>query len=538
MKNKNRLIFTLLAILLTSIGWARTELTVGNGAEPVSLDPHMLRGTSEAQIMKDLFEGLVVYDNGEIKPGSASSWKILDSGLRYRFEIKEGLKWSDGSPLTAKDYVYSFRRAVDPATASAYAWYFRTATIKNADSILSGKQSPEQLGVTAVDDRTLEVQLEKPVSYFLKLLDFPVFLPVPEQAVEKYGKHWSKPGKMISNGAYQLTDWKLNERVILKRNEHYHNDGNTQIDQVTYLPISDQNAEMNRYLAGEIDITLGIPLTHYEKLKTERPSELLDAPRLALNMLMFNVRHAPMQDANLRKALSYSIDRSKLTLLDPSLHTMPLYGLTPPIVLGGRYEMPLYGEWSQEKREEEARRLYQEAGYTEGNPLRITLLSGNKLNNDKRATVLAYMWEQVLGVQVTTEKKDWGTYIDRVLSGDFQAVMVPWLGAYNDQSAFMELMVSNFQSNMAGYQNPEYDELVSKARVARTLVQRQALYKQASQLLNEDMPVAPLHTVGALRLISPSVKNFPEQSLSGFFFSRQLELKRPEKADKKTNQDL
>ena len=533
MNNKKCLVFIFLAFLLVNIGWAGTELTVGNGAEPVSLDPHLLRGTSEAQIMKELFEGLVVYEQGVVRPGSASSWKILDSGLRYRFDLRDGLKWSDGSPLTAEDYVYSFRRAIDPATASAYSWYFSTATIKNADSILAGKQSPEQLGVAAIDAKTLEIQLEKPVSYFLKLIDFPIFLPVPRQAVEKHGKHWAKPGKMISNGAYQLTDWKLNERVVIKRNQYYYNDSETRIDQVAYLPISDQNAEMNRYLAGEIDITLGIPQTYYEKLKKERPDELLDTPRLALNMLMFNVRNFPVQDAAIRKALSYSIDRSKLTLLDPSGHTMPLYGLTPPIVSGGCYELPLYGGWSQDKREEEAKKLYQKAGYTAGNPLRITLLSGSKLNNDKRASVLAYMWNQVLGVQVTIEKNEWGTYVDRVLSGDFQVVIAPWLGAYNDQSAFMELMVSNFQSNMAGYNNPGYDDLVSQARVARTLVQRQALYKQASQLLHKDMPVAPLHTVGALRLVSSRVKNFPRQSLSGFFFSRQLELKQSEKTGEK-----
>ena len=529
MNNKKWLGFILLSFMLCTIGWASSELTVGNGAEPVSLDPHQLRGTSEAQIMKDLFEGLVISDGGTIKPGSAARWKILDNGLRYRFELKKDLKWSDGSPLNAEDYVYSFRRAINPATASAYAWYFRTATIKNADAILSGKQAPEQLGVIAVDEQTLEIQLEKPVSYFLKLMDFPVFLPVPRQAVEKYGKHWAKPGKMVSNGAYHLKEWKLSERVVLRRNTQYHDNKNTHIDQVNYLSVTDQNAEMNRYLAGEIDITLGIPLTHYSKLKAERSAELVDDSRLAINMVIFNARHHPTQDPILRRALSYSIDRSKLMDLEPSSHSMPLYGLMPPKVSGGRYELPLYGEWSQQKREEEAKTLYKQAGYSETKPLRITLLSNNKANNDKRAAVLAYMWEQVLGVQVTIEKKELSTYIEQVISGDFQAVISPWLGAYDDPSAFMELMVSDYQSNMAGYQNRRYDQLVNQARVARTVVQRQALYKQASLLLDEDMPVAPLYTVGALRLVSPQVVNFPRQSLSNFFFSRQLELNRPDK---------
>ncbi len=498
-------------------------LTVGNGAEPVSIDPHLFRGTAEAQILKDMFEGLVVLEDAEIRPANASHWQISNDGLTYVFYLRPDLKWSDGSRLTATDYVYSFRRAINPDTGTNYAWYFRTATIGNAADILEGNQPVENLAVKAINDYQLEIRLEKPITYFLELLDFPVFLPVPESAIEQYGQNWVKANHFKSNGAYKLKEWLINDKLELIRNTHYYRNQATHIDRVIYLPTGDQNAELNRYLTGGIDITLGIPISHYEKLAKERPEELIDTPRLSLNMLMFNCTNSPTSHASLRKALSYSIDRSKLVLLDPSKNTVPLYLMMPPISKGALRELPDYASWTQIERENEARRLYGQAGYNKDNPLQLRLMTNNRLSNSQRATVLAQMWEKVLGVRVTIDKYEWITYVDKLFKKDFQIVMSPWLGAYDDPSAFMELMVSDFQSNAAGFNNPRYDELVKRARITKGQ-DRVALYQSAQNILLDQMPVAPLHTIGSLKLVKRRVLNYPTENPSGFFLTRKLDV--------------
>ena len=510
---------------ITAFG-ADKQLTIGNGAEPISLDPHLFKGTTEAQILKDLFEGLVVYEQGKIKPGNAH-WEVLDNGLRYRFHLKPDLQWSDGSALGAEDYVYSFRRAIDPQTGSDYSWYFRTATIKNSAEILEKSRPPESLGVTAIDKQTLDIELEKPVSYFLSLIDFPIFLPVPKQAIHKYGAEWTQAQKMISNGAYKLSRWNPGERVVINKSPYYHNQENIHIEQVTYLPVSDTNEEISLYLNNKIDISLGVPFARYNELKEKRPNELIDSPRLQINLLIFNVRTSSSHQVNIRKALAYSIDRDKLVKIDPSHHAEPTFLLTPAMVTGSRFNLPKYARWSQKQREKEALRLYHEAGFNEGNPLKIKLLSVNRRSTEQWVSVLSEHWKKVLGIEVEVELLDWSLYINRVFSGQFDVVLCPWLGAYDDTSAFMELMVSGFQSNFSGFNNDRYNQLVPQARVAGSMAERQLLYQQADDILQQEMPVIPLHTTGGLRMVSTKIKGFPKTETSRFFYSRQLDLVQP-----------
>ena len=238
---------------------ATQELVKGNGAEVATLDPHKSEGVPEANVLRDLFEGLVVSGaNGEILPGSAESWETTDNKT-YTFHMRKGAKWSNGDPVTAHDFEYAFKRAVNPETASPYAWYFEKATIKNAKGIIAGNQPIEELGVKAIDDNTLKIELDQPLPYFVSMLFHTSTHPVHKASVEKHGDKWTRAGNMVGNGAYQLDTWTVNEQIVLTRNPNYWDNEKTVINKVRYLPLQSQNAEMNRFLANEIHLTSSIP---------------------------------------------------------------------------------------------------------------------------------------------------------------------------------------------------------------------------------------------------------------------------------------
>lgn len=255
---------------------ATQELVRGNGTEVASLDPHKTEGVPESNVIRDLLEGLVNQDgDGNTIPGAAESWETTDNRT-FTFHLRKDAKWSNGDPVTADDFVYSFKRAVDPATASPYSWYLEMTTMKNAEKIIAGKADKESLGVTAVDPYTLKIELESAVPYFVKMMGHTTVKPVNRKVVEKFGDDWTKPANFVGNGAFVLDKWVVNERIVLKRNTQYWDDKKTVIDQVTYLPIENQVAEMNRFLSGEIDFTNELPTEHFKRLQKEYAEDVSD----------------------------------------------------------------------------------------------------------------------------------------------------------------------------------------------------------------------------------------------------------------------
>lgn len=246
----------------------KQTLVRNNGAEVQSLDPHKIEGVPESNVNRDLFEGLVIGDlNGHPVPGVAESWDNKDFKV-WTFHIRKDAKWSDGSPVTAQDFVYSWQRLADPKTASPYASYLQYGHVANVDEIIAGKKPATDLGVKAIDDKTFEVTLSEPVPYFYKLLVHPSVSPVPKAAIEKYGEKWTQPANIVTNGAYKLKDWVVNERIVLERNTNYWDNAKTVINQVTYLPISSEVTDVNRYRSGEIDMTYNnMPIELFQKLK-------------------------------------------------------------------------------------------------------------------------------------------------------------------------------------------------------------------------------------------------------------------------------
>ncbi|WP_304167580.1 ABC transporter substrate-binding protein, partial [Lonsdalea britannica] len=315
--------------------------------EPASLDPIKAVGLPEIPVIRDLFEGLVNQDeHGNPVPGVAERWQTSDNRT-FTFILREDARWSNGDPVTAKDFVYSWRRLVTPANTSSFSWFASLAGIVNADAILAGKLPPDQLGVVAMDDHTLKVMLSRPVPYFVNLMaNFSLF-PVHQATVEKYGADWTRPGHLVGNGAFKLDERVVNEKLVLTPNAHYWDHAHTVLRKVTYLPISQESNATKRYLAGDIDITESFPKNQYQKLLKTLPGEVYTPAQLGTYYYAFNTQRAPTSDQRVRKALSYAIDRQVIAQKVLGTGEKPAYRLTPDVTSGFTPEQSELEQYSQ-----------------------------------------------------------------------------------------------------------------------------------------------------------------------------------------------
>ena len=500
------------------------ELIRGNGTEVASLDPHKTEGVPESHVIRDLLEGLVNQDaDGNTIPGVAERWETSDNQT-YTFYLRKDAKWSNGDPVTAQDFVYSWQRAVDPATASPYSWYMEYTKMKNAKEIIAGEKASSTLGVKALDDHTLVVELDTPLPYFVMMTGHTTMKPVHKGTVEKHGDEWTRAGNYVSNGAYMLDRWVVNERLELKRNPNYWDDSKTVINKVTFLPIENQVAEMNRFLSGEIHITNEVPIEHFRRLQRDHADSVSVVGSLCTYYYGFNNQKPPLDDVRVRKALSFAIDRDVIANAIMGQGEKPAYFLTPEITAGFQPEMPAYGKMTQQQRLAEAKKLLEEAGYNRSNPLRFNLLYNTSENHRKVATAIQSMWRSGLGVNVTLENQEWKTYLDSRREGNFDVTRAGWCGDYNEASSFLTLMKSSNSSNDPRYHNEEYDALMAKAMATTSEKERQAIYAQAEKLLARDMPIAPIYQYVKSRLLSPQVGGFPSNNAEERIYTKDLYL--------------
>ncbi|SEG33228.1 ABC transporter substrate-binding protein [Vibrio hangzhouensis] len=501
---------------------AKQELVRGNGTEVASIDPHKTEGVPESHVIRDLLEGLVNQDaDGNTIPGVAESWETTDN-TKFTFHLRKDAKWSNGDPVTAQDFVYSFKRAVDPNTASPYSWYLEMTTMENAADIIAGKKDKETLGVKALDDHTLVIQLEQAVPYFVKMMGHTTVKPVHQATVEKFGDQWTKPENFVGNGAFVLEKWVVNERIELVRSANYWDNDKTVINKVTFLPIENQVAEMNRFLSGEIQITNELPIEHFKRLKKDHSDSVDVKGNLCSYYYGFNNAKAPFDDVRVRKALSYTIDRNIVANAILGQGQKPAYFLTPEITAGFNPELPAYGQLSQKERIAEAKKLLAEAGFDKNNPLEFTLLYNTSENHKKIATAIQSMWKKDLGVKVTLENQEWKTYLDTRRQGNFDVTRAGWCGDYNEASSFLSLMQSNNSSNDPKYNSKEYDALMAQAMAATSDAEREELYVKAEKLLAADMPIAPIYQYVTSRLVSPKVGGYPSNNAEDKLFSKDM----------------
>ena len=495
----------------------------GIGSEPASLDPQKIEGSPGGFVARDLFEGLVTQDgNGNTIPGTAESWSVSDDGLVYTFNIRKNARWSNGEPLTAHDFDYAFKRAVDPATASKYAWYMQIPGIVNADEVIEGKLAPEELGVKAVDDHTFEITLKAPVPFFPKLLSHYTTFPTPQKVIEEHGDQWTRPGNIVSNGAYQMDEWIVNERITSKRNPYYWNNEKTVVDEVYYHPIPSQTAELNRYKANELDMTNEIPLDHFKSLQKSIPEEVRITPQIGTYYYVFNTKKKPFDDARVRKALTYAINRDAIAKFVVGQGEKATYSFTPDTVNGFVKPNLAWEKMSQKERDAEAARLLAEAGYNKSNPLDVELLYNTSESHKKVAIAISQMWKQALGVNVTLRNEEWKTYLDTRREGNYDISRAGWLGDYNEASTMLSLWTSYSDLNDAKWANDRYDALLEQAKSTIDEGKRGLIYEKAENVYAQEMPAAPIYQYVSSRLVKPYVGGYPANNPEDNVFSRDI----------------
>jgi len=503
---------------------AETVLNRGNGAEPETLDPHKSTGVPEANIIYEYLEGLVTYDvNGEIAPGVATSWDISDDGLTYIFHLRDDSKWSNGDPVTAEDFVYSLRRAVDPVTAADYASVL--APIKNAEEIIASKVPPDQLGVEAVDAHTLKITLNGPTPYFIGLVRHHIAYPVHRATVEKFGDQWTRPGNAVGNGAYTIAEWTPQASLTLVKNPTFHDAANVKIDKVVFYPTEDIPEELKRFRAGELDITYEVPSDQIKWAEQNMPEELHNTPYFGTYYYVVNLTQEPLNDVRLRRALALAIDRETLTEKITQGGELPGYSWVPPGIPGYTPQYVDFKDMTQEQRNEEAKKLLAEAGYGPDNPLTIELLYNTSDNHKKIAVAVAAMWKQTLGVVANPVNQEWKVYLETRDQKQYQIARAGWIGDYVDPVNFLDLFISTAgERNDAGYNNPKYDDLLKQAAQTSDLAARAKLLEEAEQIFLNDLPLIPIYTYTTQHMVSKKVEGW-EDNVLDFHLARYMSIK-------------
>ena len=505
----------------------RQTLRRGNGPEPDTLDPHRARTDAAFNILRDLFEGLTtIGPDGEPRPAAAESWQVSEDGLEYTFRLREGLRWSNGDALVAADYVAGMRRLVDPATASPYAQVFDP--VLNAAAIVRGKEPPAALGVSAPDERTVVIRLQHPAPYLLGLLAQPGTFPVHGPSLAEHGNEHARPGRLVSNGAFVLSDWVVGSHVVAERNAAYWNDAATGVARVHYVHQSDVGTEFRQYRAGELDLTYVVPASQFGWIRENLPGELHVSPQLSIYYYGFNLTRPPFRDdPGLRRALSLVIDRERLTTAVTGLGEEPAYSWVPPGVANYTPQQFDYASKPYEERVAEARELYRRSGYSDARPLKVEIRYNTGEVHNRLAVAVAAMWKEALGFETTLYAEEFRALLESIKARkDTQVFRSSWVGDYNDAFTFAQLHLSSFGINLTGYSNPGYDALLDEAMRTADPMRRRALLEEAERLMLADHPVLPLYFYVNKHLVKPYVVGWTD-NIMNVHYSKDLRLDGP-----------
>jgi len=490
--------------------------------EPASLDPLKAVGLPEIQVIRDLFEGLTNQDaQGKIVPGVAQSWSSSDNKT-WVFTLRNNARWSNGDPVTAQDFVYSWQRLVDPKNSSAFAWFAGLSGIEHAAAITKGEMTPDKLGVVAQGKYQLKVTLDRPVPWFPALVANVALFPVPQKIIAQAGDSWTAPGKLVGNGAYQLSERVVNEKIVLTRNPHYWDDAHSVLTKVTFVPINEESSATKRYRSNDIDITESFPKNMYALLKKTLPGEVYTPDQLGTYYYAFNTQKGPTVDVRVRKALSWSIDRKVIAEKVLGTGEKPAWHFTPDVTAGFKPLPVFMQQHDQDTLNAQAKSLLAAAGYGPGKPLKLKLLYNTSESHQKIAIAVASMWKKNLGVDVTLENQEWKTYIDSRNSGNFDVIRASWVGDYNEPSTFLNLLTSGNSSNIARFSNTDYDAVIAKASRETSDQARNSDYNRAEQILAEQAPIAPIYQYTNGRLIKHWVKGYPITNPEDVAYSREL----------------
>jgi oligopeptide transport system substrate-binding protein len=492
------------------------------GADPRTLDPSLATDVMSQRVLDDLFEGLVTLsEDGRTVPGVALTWDTSADGKTWTFHLRNDARWSNGQPLTADDFVYAWRRQVDPATGSEYAQAL--APIENAMDAAAGKMAPARLGVESAGPSTLVVHLHAPTPYLLALLTNAYLDPIYEPGVKQWGDGWTQPGHMVSNGAYLLSGRVINGHITLNKNPYYWDEKQVRVTQVNYYPITDVNDATDQYLAGNLDFTDLVSSSDKNRLQRTLGSQAVFAPYFGTAMFGYNLAKPPFAgNPKLRLALNIALDRDILVKYVQRDIGIPAYNIMPPLD-GYDPAVPDWAQLSPDARHALARKLYQEAGYSESHPLEVVLTypsGGAEVRRFMEA--LSAMWQMNLGAKVQIYNVEWKVFLQDVQLKQPVFYWAAWIGDFPDPFTFMQLFQTGFGMNYGDYHNPKFDALVDQASNTNDAATRFKLFHEADAILNEDAPLLPAYFYKSGHLIKPYVKgwqsNITDRNLSRYMY--------------------
>jgi oligopeptide transport system substrate-binding protein len=494
----------------------------GNGAEAESLDPQAARSEAALTIARDLYEGLTSIDgSGRAVLAAADRYSVSEDGRRYTFHLRPGLRWSNGEPVIAEDFAFSWRRLVDPATAAPYAQML--VPVRNASAIIAGAQPAASLGVQAPDPATLEVELARPAPYFLNVLAHPGTFPLHRASLAAFGGRFAKPGVMVSNGAYGLLRWDFGSKIVLARNHHYWNDANTHIDRVEYHSIAQSAAELNAYRSGQLDCTSSVATPQLPIVRSQLGSQLHVSPQLAVYYYGLNLRTAPFADRRkLRLALSMVIDRERLVSAVTGMGELPAYGFVPPQTAGFTAQTPEFARWPMAVRIARARELLRESGMQAPGPIELRYNTGDL--HTAIAVAVASMWKDALGLETRLHGEEFKVLLQDIDRADVtQVFRASWVADYNDAYNFLQLLRTGFGINLPRYSNPRYDQLLDQANAQTDPLKRRAGLEEAERAMLADQPVIPLYFYVNKHLVKPRVRGWRDNVMN-IIYSKDLSL--------------
>jgi oligopeptide transport system substrate-binding protein len=503
---------------------AQQILRSGHSGEPDSLDPHQAWAGTAVIIVNDLFEGLLTLNaQGRPVAGIAESWEVSSDGLRYEFQLRPKLAWSDGTPLVAADVVYGLQRLATPATrGSLMAAHVKA--IRNGAEILSGLAEPSQLAVTAPAIDRVVIELARPTPYFLTILALPAFAPVPRHVIELHGMGWTQPGKHVSNGAFMLRAWTPQEKVVVVRNPHFHSAQSVSLDEVRYLPLDNLNTGLRMFRAQELDAMVNFPPERIDWIRDNIPGALRLSPSLGLYVYVPNHSRPPFNNPLVRRALNMVLDRRAITQRIIRTGDRPAFGVVPPGVDG--YFPPMVDRLADQDlatRRKQARQLLSEAGYDEANPLRFELLYHTSEEHKKVAIAAASMWRSI-GVNTELINAERSVVDTAAKNGDFDLVRSAWFSPYADAYGFLNRFETGSPGNTSRYASPEFDELLRRANNLQDPAARAELLREAENLVIKNQAVIPIFYYVSRRLVSPRVRGWDDHNLTALHAARYLSL--------------
>jgi oligopeptide transport system substrate-binding protein len=509
---KSILAGTALTLWLATSAFAGGTWNRGANSDVQSLDPHKTSTVEEANILRDLFMGLTTEDaNGDATPGAAESWTVSTDGKVYTFKLRKDDMWSDGTPVTANDFVFAWRRLLDPATGSEYA--SMGFPVLNAEDINGGKKKGEELGVKAVDDNTLEVTLKGPTPYFLEMLTHQAMYPVSKANVEKFGNDFVKPGNLVSNGAFTLAENVPNDHIKLVKNPKFVDATHVSLDAVNYIPAEDRAAGVKRYEGGELDSMNDFPTEQLADMKTKFGDQVHISPELGTYYYIFKTKKKPYDDPKFRNAISMVIDRDQLAEKVWQNAMLPAFSLVPPGVKGYETKPMEYSETPLIDREDAAKKVFEDMGISPAKPMKLEIRYNTSENHQRTAVAIQDMLKP-FGFDVSllnTDGKTHYSYLEQ--KGDFDIARAGWIADFKDPVTFLNLVHTGDGNNYGEYSNPDVDKLMDQAAVEIDPAKRMKLLSDAEGIAMKEAGLLPLLYYANHNLVSPKIKGFVDNAM-------------------------